>query len=53
MKHLRQLAGTSGGHVYGAVVPAGRRPADYTARIIPQYDGVAIPLEDARVLWQR
>jgi len=25
---------------------------DYTARMLPHYDGVAIPLEDARILWQ-
>ena len=27
--------------------------ADYTARVIPHCDGVAVPLEDARILWQR
>jgi starch phosphorylase len=34
-------------------VSAARPSADYTARVIPHYDGVAIPLEDARILWQR
>ena len=30
------------------------RPArDYTARVIPQRSGVAVPLESARILWQR
>ncbi len=53
MKCVRQLAGASGGYVYSAAVPAARPPADYTARLIPQCDGVAIPLEDARILWQR
>ncbi len=24
-----------------------------TARIIPEFSGVAIPLEDARILWRR
>jgi glycogen phosphorylase len=28
-------------------------PADYTPRVIPHCDGVAIPLEEARILWQR
>lgn len=27
--------------------------ADYTARVVPHFEGVAIPLEDQRVLWQR
>ena len=53
MKRVRQLPGVSGGHVYSATVPAARPPADYTARVIPHRDGVAIPLEDARILWQR
>jgi starch phosphorylase len=53
MKRVRQLAGASGSYLYSAAVPAARPPADYTARVIPQRDGVAIPLEDARILWQR
>ena len=52
MKRVRQLAGASGGYVYSAAVSAARPPADYTARVIPHCDGVAIPLEDARILWQ-
>jgi len=53
MKRVRQLAGASGGYVYSAAVSATRPPADYTARVTPHCDGVAIPLEDARILWQR
>jgi starch phosphorylase len=53
MKLVRQLAGTPGDYVYIAAVSAARPPADYTARVIPHCDGVAIPLEDARILWQR
>jgi starch phosphorylase len=34
-------------------VSASRKATDYTARIIPHYNGVSIPLEDARILWQR
>jgi starch phosphorylase len=34
-------------------VSADRPPGDYTARMIPHRDGVAVPLEDARILWQR
>jgi starch phosphorylase len=53
MKRVRQLAGASGSYGYSAAVPAARPPADYTARVVPRCDGVAIPLEDARILWQR
>jgi starch phosphorylase len=53
MRRVRQLAGASGGHLYSAAVSAARPPADYTARVIPRCDGVAIPLEDSRILWQR
>src|SRR5208337_4774406 len=53
MGRVRQLAGASGVYVYSAAVSAARPPADYTARVIPHCDGVAIPLEDARILWQR
>jgi starch phosphorylase len=53
MECVRQLAGASGGYVYSAAVSAARPTADYTARVIPCCDGVAIPLEDARILWQR
>ncbi len=53
MKRVRQLVGVSDGYVYSAAVSAARPPADYTARVIPNRDGVAIPLEEARILWQR
>lgn len=53
MSRVRQLAGSVGGHVYRASVPASRPPTDYTARVIPHYDGVAVPLEVASILWQR
>jgi starch phosphorylase len=53
MKRVRQLVGASGGYVYSGAVSAARLPADYTARVIPHCEGVAIPLEDARILWQR
>ncbi len=53
MKRAGQLANTSGGYVYSASVPSARPTSDYTARVIPHCDRVAIPLEDARILWQR
>jgi len=53
MTRTRSLTGAPGGYVYGAAVSAARPSADYTPRMIPHHDGVAIPLEDARILWQR
>jgi starch phosphorylase len=53
MKRVRPLAGATGSYVYSAAVSAARSTADFTARVIPHCDGMAIPLEDARILWQR
>jgi starch phosphorylase len=53
MTRVRQLAGASGGYVYSAAVPSDRPATDYTARVVPYCEGVAIPLEDAHILWQR
>jgi starch phosphorylase len=53
MQCVGQLAGASDGYVYSAAVSAARPPADYTVRVIPHYDGVAVPLEEAHILWQR
>jgi starch phosphorylase len=53
MKRVSELAGAPGRHVYSAAVSAGRPPAGYTARAIPHCEGVAIPLEEARIVWQR
>ncbi len=38
--------------LYRAVVPAGRAPGDYTARIVPRMAGAAVPLEANHILWQ-
>jgi starch phosphorylase len=53
MTCLRPLSDESGRCVYSATVSAARPATDYTARVIPHFIGVAIPLEDARILWQR
>ena len=39
--------------LYRATVPAPRPATDYTARVIPHWPGVAVPLEESRILWQR
>ena len=53
MKRVRQLVGAINGYAYRAGVSAARPATDYTARLIPYHDGVAVPLEDAHILWQR
>jgi starch phosphorylase len=40
-------------YVYGATISTARPVDDYTARVIPQCSGMAVPLECARILWQR
>ncbi len=52
MQRVRQLVGTNG-YAYRAQVRANRPAAEYTARLMPYYDGVSVPLEDAHILWQR
>jgi glycogen phosphorylase len=53
MKRVRPLDGAPGGYAYSAVVSAARPPADYTPRVRPYCDGVAVPLEAKQILWQR
>ena len=42
-----------GPHTYRAQAPASRGVSDYTARIIPRYPGVPVPLQSSEILWQR
>ena len=53
MKWARTLPGGSRGSVYHATLPTTRPASDYTPRVIGQRSGVSIPLECARILWQR
>jgi starch phosphorylase len=53
MQRVRPSAGAASGYTYRARVSATRPATDYTARVIPHYNGVAVPLEAARILWQR
>ena len=52
MKPLRPPAVGSDVAVFGGAVPAARPAADYTPRAFPRLDGVAVPLEEARILWR-
>jgi starch phosphorylase len=53
MQRGPQLVGAINGYVYRAGVSAARPASDYTARLIPRRDGVAVPLEENHILWQR
>jgi starch phosphorylase len=53
MKCAGSLPDDTGGCVFHATVHTARPPSDYTARIIPVHSGAAVPLESARILWQR
>jgi starch phosphorylase len=53
MISLHRTGGAAGDSIYSATVSAARPATDHTARVIPHRNGVAVPLEDARILWQR
>ena len=53
MTRARPAAGAGGACVYSAAVPGRRPQTDYTPRLIPYLEGVAIPLEACHILWQR
>jgi starch phosphorylase len=46
-------SGEANSSIYSAQIPATRPVSDYTARVIPQYAGTAVPLEVRQILWQR
>jgi starch phosphorylase len=50
---VRPADGVSGAHIYAEAVPADRPKEDFTARVTPHFEGVMVPLEDARIVWQR
>jgi starch phosphorylase len=53
MKRIRELAGATGLYLYNGSAPGDRPLSDYTARLIPYCDGISVPLEDERIVWQR
>lgn len=40
-------------YVYTVMVTTQRLARDFKARILPAYEGIAVPLEDNRIRWQR
>ena len=53
MKRVQPSTGEPREGIYRASVSATRPATDYSARIIPQCAGVAVPLEVDLILWQR
>ena len=53
MQRVRQLLGAMNGYVYHSELRATRPATDFTARLLPKHDVMAIPLEDSHILWQR
>jgi len=51
MSCARQLD-SAGAYVFSASIAADRPAADYTVRLLPQRDGIAMPLEAGHILWQ-
>jgi starch phosphorylase len=52
MNLVRKPDGVSHYHVYGATVSSARPVSDFTARVIPHFEGVSLPLEESRILWR-
>ncbi len=53
MARVNDLAGGLPGGVYVASVSSARPATDYTARLVPCGEGLAVPLEASHILWQR
>jgi starch phosphorylase len=53
MERDRTPSGRGLGEIYRASVVTSRPATDYTARVIPHFAGVAVPLEVNTILWQR
>jgi starch phosphorylase len=53
MSRDQQLVGAENGYIYKGRVPTTRQADDFTARIVPYFTGVALPLEETHILWQR
>jgi starch phosphorylase len=52
MKHVRQPVDPNGA-IYSTQVSTTRPATDYTARVVPNFSEVAVPLEAHAILWQR
>ena len=46
-------SGNKGENIFHVQFTSSRQASDFTARIIPVYEGISVPLEDNLILWQR
>jgi starch phosphorylase len=53
MQCAKPMPDASRGLAFHTTVAATRSANDYTVRMIPQREGIAVPLEFGRILWQR
>lgn len=53
MKLDRKPKGQDREYSYRVTVPSSRHASDYTARVVPCFEGLSVPLETNLILWQR
>lgn len=53
MTLVRQLAGEANTYIYSAKVPAQGQAVNYTARVLPYFPDLKVPLEAHFILWQK
>ena len=49
---MKPVAADNGLNEYDVHIDRSRPVGDYTARIIPNYENISVPLEDNLILWQ-
>jgi hypothetical protein len=50
MQDLGRIPKTRDGHTYHTEIPEANTTSGFTPRIIPHFQGIAIPLESAKIL---
>jgi len=53
MARIKQLPANPSTYLYTAKIPAKRPASEYTVRVVPHFEGCAVPLEASQILWQR
>jgi starch phosphorylase len=53
MTRMQPRVEAAGRYAYSATLSSARPATDYTVRIIPHCDGLAVPLEANWILWQK
>ncbi len=51
MECIKRPTDTDGFYVFSLQIPVTRPATDYTVRVIPNYNNVAVPLEASQILW--